>query len=402
VNKEIFEFPLSYADPLPRICTGWGSYATAGDECKRAGIKKALIVTTGLQGTGVIDEIKSSLIYHGVATEVFSKVTSNPKDYEVMEAYRRLLETQSDGVVSIGGGSAHDCGKMARAVLANGGKPITDFVACLDPPWMEQIKQFQACTIPQIAIPTTAGTGAEITSLATLTNTKLRAKQLVLVPKIGPVTAIVDPLLMRLMPRTLAAWTGFDAFSHALETFISKVQSPYTYGTCLRGVQLISENLREFAFNRMNHIACERMTWASTTGGICMALGSGAGMVHGLAHQVSALTDCHHGLANAAMALAVESYNEPACLERFALLAGAMGVDTRNLSKIQAADKFLQEMERLLMDLEIQPGHLKDQFGLKKEDLSHIVKIFSNDFAREGNPRLFNYEETLQLLESVY
>ena len=133
-----------------------------------------------------------------------------------------------------------------------------------------------------------------------------------------------------------------------------------------------------------------------------MALGSGAGMVHGLAHQISALTDCHHGLANAAMALAVESYNEPACLERFALLAGAMGVDTRNLSKIQAADKFLQEMERLLMDLEIQPGHLKDQFGLKKEDLSHIVKIFSNDFAREGNPRLFNYEETLQILESVY
>jgi alcohol dehydrogenase class IV len=402
MNKQMFEFPLSYADPIPRIISGWGAHEMTGPECKSLKIKKALIVTTGIRGTGLVDEIKGSLNYHGIATEVFDKVTSNPKDYEVMEAYKVLKEAGCDGVVSIGGGSSHDCAKMARVVAANNGKDIRGFAAFLNPPWMEQMKKYKACTIPQVAVNTTAGTGSEVTSIATLTNTKVRAKQLVLVPNIRVSVAIVDPLITRMMPRHIAAWTGFDAMAHAYETYTSRVQSPYTSGLSLRAIQIISENLREFAYNRMNARAAEAMAYASTMAGLCLGLGSGAGMAHGLGHQISALTDAHHGLANAVLAIPISRYNQSNCPDRFADMARAMGVDTRGMSKMQASDKWFEETERLLKDLNIEVGHIGKQFGVKKGDFPHMVKIYSNDFPREGNPREYNYDEIIGLLNSIY
>ena len=123
--------------------------------------------------------------------------------------------------------------------------------------------------------------------------------------------------------------------------------------------------------------------------------------MHGMGHQLSALTDCHHGYANAIVALTVEKYNEPTCPDKFANMARAMGVDIKGMTRMQAADKWFDEIERLLADLDIEPGHLKEKFGLKREDLEHIVKIYSNDFCQEGNPRSFNPDETLKLLESM-
>lgn len=401
MNKQIFEFPITYTNAIPKIAFGWGAHETVADECKAAKIKKALIVSSGLKSTGVLDEIKAILNYNGISTEVYDKVTSNPKDFQVMEAYKVLKASGCDGVVSVGGGSSHDCGKGVRVVAANGGKFICDFAAYLDPPWMEQLKKFKPCNLPQIAVNTTSGTGAEVTSIATITNTKARAKQLVIAPNIGATTAIIDPLLVRLMPRKYAAWTGFDAMTHGFEAFVTKVQSPYAVGVLLRAIQLISENLRDFAYNRMNQKACENMCLAATMGGIAIGFGTGAGMVHGLGHQIGALSDCHHGLANAAMSLAAERYNQPTCPEKFATMVKAMGVDTRGMTTVQASDRWFDEIERLLKDLEITPGHLNEQFGIQKKDLKHIVSIYSNDFSREGNPREFNYDEVIKLLESI-
>jgi methanol:N,N-dimethyl-4-nitrosoaniline oxidoreductase len=183
---------------------------------------------------------------------------------------------------------------------------------------------------------------------------------------------------------------------------VTKVQGPYSYGILLRATQLIAENLREFTFNRMNDKACENMTAAATMGGIAIGFGAGAGIVHGLGHQLSALTDCHHGRANAVLALACERYNQPACVEKLAALAQAMGADTTGLNAIQASDLWFEEIERLLNDLEITPGHLHEQFGLKKEDIPHIVKVYGNDFCSQGNPKPYNYEEVVKVLESVY
>lgn len=401
INKNIFEFPITYTNAIPRIALGWGAHETVADECKAAGMKKALIVTSGLKGTGIVDEIKGILEYHGVATEIYDKVTSNPKDHEVMAAYKALKEGGCDGVVAIGGGSSMDCGKALRVVEANGGKDVNNFVAFLDPPWMETLKKLNPCTIPQVSIATTSGTGAEVTSWAAITNVKARAKVLVGAPNIHSTIAIIDPLLVRLQPRNYIAWTGFDAMAHGFEAFVTKVQGPYAYGILLRAIELVYKNLRDFTYNRMNNTACERMCWAATMGGIAIGFAAGAGIVHGLGHQVSALTGCHHGLINGVMTLAGERYNQPAAIDKFAAMTRAMGIDTRNMTEWQAADRWFDEIEQMLKDLEITPGQVNKQFGLQEKDLEHIVKIYSNDFCSQGNPKEFNAEEVLNLLKNV-
>ena len=132
INKQIHEFPITYTNPIPKVALGWGAHETVADECKAAGMKKALIVTSGLKGTGIIDEIKGILTHNGVATEVYDKVTSNPKDYQVMEAYKTFTETGCDGVVAVGGGSSMDTGKALRVVAANGGKDVNKLSEALD------------------------------------------------------------------------------------------------------------------------------------------------------------------------------------------------------------------------------------------------------------------------------
>ena len=136
-------------------------------------------------------------------------------------------------------------------------------------------------------------------------------------------------------------------------------------------------------------------------GGIAIGFGAGAGIVHGLGHQISALTDCHHGRINAVMMLAGERYNQPAIIEKLAALTRAMGIDTTGMSEWEAADRWFDEIEQLLKDLEITPGQLNKQFGLKEADLERIVKVYSNDFCSQGNPREFNHEECIAVLKSA-
>lgn len=401
INKEMYEFPILYTNPIPKIALGWGSYQTIGEECKAAGMKKALIITSGLKGTGIIDEVKTVINHAGVATEIFDKVTSNPKDHEIMAAYKLFKEGQCDGVVGLGGGSSMDTAKCIRVIDANGGQEITNFTVFLDPPYAETLSKMKPCVIPQISVATTSGTGAEVTSWAAISNTKARAKVLVSGPNIHSTVAIIDPLLSRMQPRNIAAWTGFDALAHGIEAFVTKVQGPYAHGLLLRAVELIYKNLRQFVFDRMNKEACERVAWASTMASIAIGFGNGAGIVHGLGHQISALTDCHHGRINGVLMLAGETYNQPAIIEKLAAMTRAMGVDTTGMTELEAADHWFYEIERLLKDIDITPGQLNKQFGVTEGDLDHIVKVYSNDFCSQGNPKEFNYDECINLLKSV-
>jgi alcohol dehydrogenase class IV len=115
-------------------------------------------------------------------------------------------------------------------------------------------------------------------------------------------------------------------------------------------------------------------------GGIAIGFGAGAGIVHGLGHQISAVTDCHHGHANGVLVLAAERYNQPAAIEKFAAMTQAMGIDTTGMTQLEMADRWFDEMEQLLRDLEIQPGYLTKQFGFKEEHIDHIYKVYANDF----------------------
>jgi methanol:N,N-dimethyl-4-nitrosoaniline oxidoreductase len=402
IDKRLTQFPISYTTVIGKVAVGWGVHQTVGDECKMAGIKKALIVTTGLKGTGIIEEIRGILNYHGIASEIFSKVTSNPKDYEVMEGYQVFKNSGCDGVISVGGGSSHDCGKGIRAVASNDGKYVCDMAVFINPPWMETIKNHKPVTIPQITVNTTAGTGAELTPGGPIINSRTRTKQLIIVPGLAMAASLVDPILVRLMPQNIAAQTGFDALAHAFEGHLSRMVNPYSSALMFQVMKLVGENLREFAYNRMNHRACENMCWAESMAGLGMIIGGGSGIVHGLAHGISVLRGVHHGLANASVTLPLERYNEPVFPEKFAEMARAMGVDTRNMTTMQAADKWFEEIERLLRDLGIQTGDLNKRFGLQKDDIKHIVKYqYDNDFAIEGNPHEFNFDDCVTLMESM-
>jgi methanol:N,N-dimethyl-4-nitrosoaniline oxidoreductase len=402
IDKKIYEFPIIYSSVIGKIAIGWGVHTTVADECKMANIKKALIVTTGLKGTGIVEEINKILRTNGISTEVFNKVTSNPKDYEIMEAHKAFKGSQCDGVVSVGGGSSHDCGKGVRALEANEGVYVCDMAVSLDPPWFETIKKFRPATIPQISVNTTAGTGAESSIAAAIINTRVKAKQLIMVPGLSPASALTDPLLVRLMPQNYAAWTGYDALAHGFESFLCKMSSHYNAAMELRVLKLVAENLREFTYNRMNHEACENMCWAGSMAGVSIGFGGGVGIVHGLGHGLSVLHGVHHGLASAVVTLPLERYNQPACPGKFAEMAAAMGVDTKGMTKMQASDKWFEEIERLLSDLNIKTGHLEEQFGLQRKDIEHIIKMqYEKDFCVEGNPRTFVYEDCVKLLEEM-
>ena len=401
INKQMLQFPLIYTSVINRMIIGWGAHETIADECKANNMKKVLITTTGLRGTGIVDEIDHILLTNGVETEIYNKVTTNVKDYQVMEAYEVFKNAGCDGVVSIGGGSSHDCGKGVRAVAANDGQYICDMACFIDPPWIEEKKKYKPVTIPQISVNTTAGTSAESTFVASVINTRVRAKHNIVLDGITPTLAIVDPLFVRLMPQYVAAWTGFDALSHGFESFLSRIRSPYTPALTLQMIKLISHNLREFVYNRMNNVACENMCWAANMSAAALHFGGGPGLVHGLSNHFSAVTDSHHGHTNASMTLPIERYNEPACFDRFAEMTKTMGVDTSCMTQIEASDRWFVEMERFLDDLNMQTGQLSKRFGLKKEDIKHIVEECANDFCQEGNPKDFNFDEAVQLLESM-
>ncbi len=400
-NKDIFQFPIVYTNPLPKIAFGWGSYETIADECKSNGIKKALIVSSGLKGTGIVDEVKGVLSNGGISCDLFDEITSNPKDHQIMKGYEFFKESECDGIVAVGGGSSIDTGKCIRVIDANGGKHVNNFVAKLDPPWMETLAKLNPCSIPQISVPTTSGTGAEVTSWAAISNTQDRAKVLVGAPNIHSTVAVIDPLFARLQPKNIAAWAGFDAMAHAVEAFVTKVQGPYAHGILLRAFELVYKNLRNFTYNRMDNEACEKMVCATTMGGIGIAFGNGAGIVHGLGHQISALTDCHHGHINGVLMIAGERYNQPAAIEKFAAMTQAMGIDTMGMSQLEMAERWFIEIEQLLNDVEIRSGYLAEQFGITEDDFDHIIKIYENDFCSQGNPKEFDAQEVKAILKSV-
>ncbi|MFC1933486.1 iron-containing alcohol dehydrogenase, partial [Chloroflexota bacterium] len=218
---------------------------------------------------------------------------------------------------------------------------------------------------------------------------------------LGPTIALIDPLLIRLMPPHIAAWTGWDAFAHEFEGYLGRVHLPEAAALCLKTIQLVAENLREFVYNRMNHVACENMCYAESIMRISIAMGSGPSILHGFATHIGAITDCHHGRVIAMMTLPTQRYNEAALPDRFAEMAGAMGVDTKGMTRMQAADKWFDEVERLLADLNIKTGHLHEQVGLQQEDLEDLANRMSKGFYKESNPRDTVFDEMLALLESM-
>jgi len=401
ISTERKQFPMMYVSQHARGIVGWGAYKMAGQECKEYRIKHALLVSTGLRGTGIVDEVEGVLKANGIAVTRFEKVTSNPKDYEVKEGTQVYLDAGCDGVVSVGGGSSHDAGKAIRLMVTNDG-PYTDlrkFGAFLNPHFTTLLPTYKVITIPQVAINTTTGTGANCTRNAVIIDVKWVYKLLLIVPGIQPSVGIDDPALMRLQPPHVVAWSGMDAFCHAMEPFIGRFNFPVCHATGYRAIKLLSENLRQAYANPANDVAIENMAWAQFIASMSYNMGGGMGMVHLVAHMVSVLKDLHHGYANAIMMMPVERFNVAACPERFKEIGEAMGLDVRDMNPVQASDRTLEAIERLRSDVGIPQIRLKD-LNFTEKDVEHSVKWAMNDISGQANPRNYTADQLRELLRS--
>jgi alcohol dehydrogenase class IV len=375
------EYPIKMQHAYPSVNIGWGAHSMVGNDAKALGMTNALIVTTGLKGTGIVEEIQTVLKNAGVASQVYDKVTGNPKDYEVMEGYKVLSGGNFDGLVSLGGGSSSDCCKAIKLVHAHDGQDVRTFEGAF--------KATKPNKLPQLAINTTSGTGSEVSCFSIINHTEKMYKMALFDPNCTPSKSVDDPLIHQCMPQNLAAYTGMDALTHAVEAIASRLCVQSAYGPGLWAITQVFENLRQSSCNRNNGKAIEQMVWAELAAAYSFN-SAGLGIVHSMAHAMGGLYDAPHGLCNAIALVDVCRLNLPACPERFALMAKAAGIDTTGLSDMKAGELFIDEVQKLKDDLGITTKF--GDLGLQEKDLDSLSKFAAADICSEGNPQDIGFD----------
>jgi lactaldehyde reductase len=309
--------------------------------------RKPLIVTEApLVRLGLIDGLVASLKQAGYAPEVFDRVMPNPTDVIAGQGLAYYRERGCDFLIGFGGGSSIDTAKALRALLACPGKSVHAF---------EGIGKVGRCGPLLVAVSTTSGTAAEVTSNAVIIDSARHVKMVLIDPALIPEIAVNDPELMLGLPAPVTAATGMDALTHAIEAYVSVGAHPMTDPTALEAIRVISRNLPRAVENGRDLAAREQMAHGQFLAG--MAFNSaGLGYVHSLAHQPGATHNLPHGVCNAILLPIVCEFNRQACAQRFADIAAAMGVDTSRLSVDEASRKAIEQIRTLSRQVGIPSG----------------------------------------------
>ena len=308
---------------------GPGAVKEVGPQAAGLGLKKALIVTDpGMNKMGVADQIKDILEGSGLKVVIYDGVHPNPTDKNVHDGFKIFQDEKCDLLVSLGGGSSHDCAKGIGIVAGNGGN-IRDY---------EGVDKSTKPMAPLIAINTTAGTASEITRFVVITNSDTHVKMALADWKYTPKISINDPVLMMGMPAGLTAATGMDALTHSVEAYMSTIATPVTDCAALMSMKLIGENLRQAVANGQNFEARNNMAYAQLLGGMAFNNAS-LGYVHAMAHQLGGFYDLPHGVCNAVLLPHVQRFNLNANPQRLADIAVALGENIEGLSIRDAAEK---------------------------------------------------------------
>ena len=284
---------------------GPGAYELVGVEAKNLGFKRSLLMTSGLRGTGIIDDIVGKVKYQGVDVVIYDKVESNPKDYNVMDAYQLYADEKCDSFISVGGGSTHDACKGARIVAAHDGRNINEFEGFN--------KSENPINPPHIAISTTAGTGSETSWAYVITDTSDKDnphKYVAFDDRSIATLAICDPVLYYDLPQDYTAFCGFDVLAHASEPYVSRLDFAPSLGSALKAIELTARWLREAVAEPTNYEARTGMMYAQYIAAQAFNSG-GLGIIHSISHAVSAFYDSHHGLNNAIALPRVWEFNLP-------------------------------------------------------------------------------------------
>ena len=369
---------------------GEGAVQEAGDLVKSLGAKKCLIVTDRYLGQiGMADRVQGILKKAGIEACIFAGAEPNPTDKNVEAGARFYQENECNSIISLGGGSSHDCAKGIGLVAANGGQ-IADF---------EGVDKSSKPMIPLMAINTTAGTASEITRFCIITYTSRKVKMAIVDWRVTPQIAINDPELMKGMPPSLTASTGMDALTHAIEAYVSTDANPLTDAAAIMAIKMISHYLPKAVANGNYMKARDKMAYAQYLAGIAFNNAS-LGYVHAMAHQLGGFYNLPHGVCNAILLPYVESYNLIGNMNRFRDVAQAMGVQVEGISVTCAAEKAIEAIKKLSRQLEI-PTDLK-QLGVREEDFGIMADNAKKDVCQLTNPRTATREQVIEIYRQAY
>lgn len=368
---------------------GAGAIANVATEAKARGFKKAFVVTDpDLLKFGVSQKVLEVLDKDNLAYEVYSNVKANPTIENVQTGVEAFKNSGADYIVAIGGGSAMDTAKAIGIIVEN-----PEFA---DVRSLEGVAPTKNKAVPTIAIPTTAGTAAEVTINYVITDVEKNRKFVCVDTHDIPVVAIIDPDMMSSMPKGLTAATGMDALTHAIEGFITKAAWDMTDMFHLKAIEIISKNLRGAVENTPE--GREGMALGQYVAGMGFS-NVGLGIVHSMAHPLGAVYDTPHGVANAIILPTVMEYNAEATGDKYKYIAAAMGVEgTEKMTVEEYRKAAIDAVKKLSADVGI-PADLKEI--VKEEDLDFLAESAYADACRPGNPRDTSVEEIKALYKSL-
>ena len=332
------------------------------------------------------DQIGRYLKEAGIEVAVYPGAEPNPTDKNVHDGLEVFQREKCDMLVSLGGGSSHDCAKGIGIVAGNGGH-IRDY---------EGVNKSAKPMVPLIAVNTTAGTASEMTRFCIITNTDTHVKMAIVDWRCTPNVAINDPLLMMKMPPGLTAATGMDALTHAVEAYVSTDATPVTDASALMAMKLIHQNLRHAVANGDDFEARDKMAYAEFLAGMAFN-NAGLGFVHAMAHQLGGFYNLPHGVCNAILLPHVERYNLISKPERFRDIAIALGENVDGLSIREAADKALTAIQKLSSDVGIPTG--LTELGVLEQDLRTMAENAMKDACALSNPRKATLDDIIQIFK---
>ncbi|MBN2178946.1 MAG: iron-containing alcohol dehydrogenase [Deltaproteobacteria bacterium] len=366
----------------PKIIMGPGAIKTIGGEVKKRGIAKVLIVTDkGVIGAGLTGPVETSLTEAGIAFAIFDGVEPDPRYEIVADCVAMVEKEKAELLIGLGGGSPIDITKTTAIMMTNEG-PISEYFG---------IDLIPNPGLPTIMVPTTAGTGSEVTPIAILSDEGEKLKKGVVSPHMYPSMGILDAEMTIGLPPHVTAATGMDALIHAVEAYTSINATGLTDMFNIRAIKLIYNNLR-IAYAKGDNIeARSAMMEGALLAGIGFA-NAGVTAVHAFAYPIGAEFHIPHGVANTLMLPHVIRYNVLGNLPKFAALAKPFGIPTEGLDDLQIVDRVIAAIDRLADDIRV-PRHLAD-FGVKEKDVPMLAEgVMKVTRLLANNPRTLNYED---------
>nr|WP_236950037.1 iron-containing alcohol dehydrogenase [Mycobacterium sp. MS1601] len=375
---------------IPETIFGVGSLSEVGDAVRRVGGTRVLVVSdAGVMNAGWVERALPSLAAAGLEHVLWSELTPNPKDHEIISGFRTYVDAGCDALLAIGGGSCIDATK-AIAVLSGNGGAILDYAG---------IDAVTRPIPPMVMVPTTGGSGADVSQFCVITDTVERLKRTIAGRALVPDISLTDPALLTTMPADLAVHSALDALSHGVEAYLSKAANSLSDVHALAAIRGVAENVLVTLDDPKDQHAWTEIARSSLHAGVAFS-NALLGATHAISHQIGGYLDLPHGLLNAILLPHVMRFNAETRPERLTAIAGAMGVETSRLSPREAADAAIEEVITLQDKLGI-PAGLSD-VGVDRLDFGRFAKNAMDDVYITTNPRAVSKEDVESICFAAY